>query len=122
MNKVTPYKSVEFQEFIKTIEEGYAGHWVDIATALSVDADTITKWKNLPEAQEAIRVGIIHALKCMQQAGARDWRMWEAKLKMLGVNPSNKLDLNVRGNPAREILDAMGLTVVDHDGKAPKSS
>lgn len=100
----SPYKKKEFDAFIKAIDEGQIGHWVEIARALNVDDDTITAWKKLPEAQDAIQRGIDHALKCMQQAGARDWKMWETKLKMLGINPATKIDANVN-DPRTEILN-----------------
>lgn len=96
-------KKKEFAAFIQAIDEGQVGHWVEIARALNVTDDTITAWKKLPEAQEAIQRGIDNALKCMQQAGGRDWKMWEAKLKMLGVNPSSKVDVNIN-DPRKDIL------------------
>lgn len=98
-----PYKKKEYQAFVKAISEDQIGHWVEIARALNVDNDTITAWKKLPEAQAAIQAGIDHAMKCMQQAGSRDWKMWEAKLKMLGVNPATKVDVSVN-DPRKEIL------------------
>lgn len=99
-----PYKKKEFEAFIKTISEGQAGHWVEIANALNVDANTITAWKKLPKAQQAIQDGIEHALKCMEQAGGRDWKMWETKLKMLGINPATKIDANIN-DPRKDILN-----------------
>lgn len=98
-----PYKKKEYQAFVKAISEDQVGHWVEIARALNVDNDTITAWKKLPEAQKAIQDGIDHAMKCMQQAGARDWKMWESKLKMLGVNPASKVDVKV-DDPRQAIL------------------
>jgi hypothetical protein len=96
-------KKAEFDAFIKAINEGQVGHWIEIANALNVTDDTITAWKKLPEAQEAIKKGIDHALQCMQQAGARDWRMWESKLKMLGLNPASNVNVKV-DDPRTEIL------------------
>lgn len=98
-----PYKKKEFNAFIKAIDEGQVGHWIEIANALGVDKNTILAWKQLPEAQEAIQRGIDHALKCMQQAGARDWKMWEAKLKMLGINPATKIEAII-DDPRKKIL------------------
>lgn len=98
-----PYKLKEFGAFVKAIDEGQVGHWVEIARALNVDDDTITAWKKLPEAQAAIQRGIDHALQAMQQAGNRDWKMWEAKLKMLGVNPASKVEVNLN-DPRKDIL------------------
>lgn len=90
-----PYKRKEYEAFIKAINESQVGHWVEIARALNVDDNTITAWKKLPEAQDAIQKGIDYALQCMQQAGGRDWKMWESKLKMLGVNPVQKIEATV---------------------------
>lgn len=111
------YKKNEFKKFIKTIEDGQAGHWVDIAEALGVDKNTISEWKKTPEAQEAILKGIDHALACMQQAGARDWRMWEAKLKMLGINPASKVEVKVN-DPLDKIL---GKFNIEGDGNAEQA-
>ena len=114
-----PYKQKEFKAFIKAIDEGQVGHWIEIANALGVDKNTILAWKMIPEAQEAIQRGIDHALQCMQQAGARDWKMWEAKLKMLGVNPATKIEA-VIDDPRRLILDKyMGESNV---GQTPEAS
>ncbi len=88
-------KKKEYQAFIKAIDKGQVGHWVEVARALNVNEDTILAWKKLPEAQEAIQKGIDYALQCMQQAGARDWHMWEAKLKMFGINPATKIDATI---------------------------
>lgn len=97
-------KKKEFAAFITAINEGQIGHWVEIARALNVTDDTIVAWKKLPEAQAAIQKGIDYALQCMQQAGARDWHMWEAKLKMLGINPATKIEA-VIDDPRKAILD-----------------
>lgn len=102
------YKDVEFQEFIKEIEAGSIVHWQEIAEALDVDPDTITKWKKTPEAMEARRRGIATALAGMETAGKKDWRMYEAKLKMLGINPAIKVDAKVT-DTRREILGKYGL-------------
>lgn len=102
------YKDVEFQEFIKEIEAGSIGHWQEIAEALDVDPDTITKWKKTPEALEARRKGIAAALAGMETAGKKDWRMYEAKLKMLGINPAIKVDAKVT-DTRKDILSRYGL-------------
>lgn len=99
-----PYKKEEYKAFIKAISEGQVAHWVEIAKALNVDEDTITAWKKLPEAQKAIQDGIDNALKGMEQAGAKDWRMYEAKLKMLGLNPATRIEANV-SDSRKKILD-----------------
>lgn len=96
-------KKKEYEAFIKAIDTAQVGHWVEIARALNVSDETIVAWKKLPEAQEAIRKGIDHALQCMQQAGSRDWKMWETKLKMLGVNPATKIEA-VIDDPRQKIL------------------
>lgn len=89
------YKKDEFNAFIKTVKWGSTAHWMDIAKAIGVDDDTIRAWRQLPEAKAAIQEGIDNALASMKQAGAKDWRMWEAKLKMLGVNPPEKHEVLV---------------------------
>jgi hypothetical protein len=101
---VKPYKDKEFKAFISAIDEGQVGHWVEIARALNVSDETILKWKQLPEAQEAIQRGIDHALQAMQQAGGRDWKMWESKLKMFGVNPATKVEATI-SDPRQKIID-----------------
>lgn len=109
---MSTYKPEEFKKFIETIETGQRGHWLDIAKALNVDKNTITAWRNTPEAQEAIQKGIDHALQCMQQAGARDWRMWETKLKMLGINPVSKVDVT-SGDKPLPIMGAVHVSIDD---------
>lgn len=102
------YKQEEFKAFIKTIEEGEVAYWSQLAEALGVDNDTITAWKKLPEAQEAIKKGITHSLKQMEVVGKKDWRMHEAKLKMLGLNPVQKIKAEINDS-RKEILDKYGL-------------
>jgi hypothetical protein len=101
---MTPYKNLEFKQFLKTIKNGQAAHWIDLALAIGVDQDTITAWKKTPKAQQAIQDGIDHAVEQMITVGAKDWRMWEAKLKMLGVNPANKLDLTSGGERLEPVI------------------
>lgn len=103
-----PYKKKEYEAFIKTLKWGSVGHWVEIARALNVDDDTILAWKKLPEAQTAIQEGIDRSIAAMEQAGGKDWRMWEAKLKMLGVNPPQKIEAEVT-DARKSILDKYGL-------------
>lgn len=102
------YKEVEFQEFIKAIKQGAISHWQEIAEALDVEPDTITRWKETPEAVEARRTGIAYALEQMEQAGKKDWRMWQEKLKMLGINPPQKVQAEMRDS-RKEILGKYGL-------------
>lgn len=87
------YKDTEFKAFIEEIEKGSIPHWQDIAKAIGVSKDTITVWKKHPEAQAAISRGITEAIEGMTSAGKRDWRMWESKLKMLGVVPTERTEL-----------------------------
>lgn len=115
------YKDKEFKAFIRAIDEGNAGHWVEIARALNISEDTIVKWKKEPEAQEAIRRGIDIALKGMEKAGAKDWRMYEARLKMLGVNPAHRIDLNV-ADPVEETLKKLGLIDAGKDKGTEKEA
>lgn len=109
----SPYKDVEFKAFIGLIKQGQHAHWGQIATALGVENDTITRWKKTPEAQEAISDGISHALERMQQSGSKDWRMWETKLKLLGINTTNKIDVTSGG----EKLNIAMVEFVDGDNQ-----
>lgn len=77
------YKVEEFEAFIKAIKETQIAHWQDIARAIGVDNNTITAWRKLPEAQEAIREGLAKSLEGMGTAGRKDWRMYHEKYKML---------------------------------------
>lgn len=88
------YKEMDFARFIKILEEGQVEHWIEIAEAIGVDKNTITVWKELPEAIEARQKGIKNALEQMQLSGKKDWRMWEAKLKLLNLNPVTRIELN----------------------------
>lgn len=91
------YKKEEFEAFIDLLRGESAHHWSQIANTLGVDKDTITAWKKLPQAQKAIRDGIEKALEGMTEAGGKDWRMWESKLKMLGLAPIEKSDVTSNG-------------------------
>ena len=97
-------KKAEFLAFIGEIEKGAIANWIDIARTLGVDKDTITEWKKLPEAQVAIKNGISHALSNMEKVGKQDWRMWESKLKMLGLIPREKHE--VSGSDSNPIVIA----------------
>lgn len=97
-------KKKEFAAFIKAIDTAQVGHWVEIARALNVSDETIVAWKKLPEAQQAIEATIIKALKGMETAGEKDWRMYESKLKMLGINPATKIEANI-DDRRKKILD-----------------
>ncbi|SRR5258706_13340259 len=101
MAKATPNirKKEEFLAFMETIKGSGIPHWIDVAKAIGVNKDTITEWKKLPEAQNAIKAGISNSLRRMQEAGKNDWRMWESKLKMLGVSPKEKKDITSDDKP-----------------------
>lgn len=102
------YKEEQFKLFIQMIKKsGNKPHWAQIAQALDVAPNTITSWKKRPEAQQAILEGIEYAMSQMEKAGSKDWRMWESKLKMLGVSPVNEVTVHV--NPVGEILGKYGL-------------
>ena len=88
------YKKAEFREFLKAIKNPTVkAHWLQIAEALGVSKDTITVWKNHPEAIEAMRTGVDEAMEGMRKAGGKDWRMWESKLKMLKVRGVDKSEV-----------------------------
>lgn len=110
------YKKTEFKKFIATLKWGSTAHWVDIAQSIGVDDNTIRAWRELPEAQAAIQEGVDNAIASMKQAGAKDWRMWEAKLKMLGVNPATKVEGTLSGDPIEALLQAYGVRkAIDDD-------
>jgi alkylated DNA nucleotide flippase Atl1 len=94
----------KFREFVKTLKEGQVRHWVEVATAVGVSEATISQWKRLPEAQDVISIAVINTIENMETAGKKDWRMWEAKLKMLGVNPPQKVQATI-DDPRKAILD-----------------
>lgn len=101
-------KKKEYEAFVGAISEGNVGHWVEIARALNVSDDTITAWKKLPEAKAAIQKGIDESLEGMKNAGVKDWRMHEAKLKMFGINPATKIEATI-DDPRLKILERYGL-------------
>lgn len=108
MSNKRVFKKDEFREFISTIKGEQIAHWENVAEAIGVARSTIQRWRELPEAQDAITLGIAHTLEEMERSGAKDWRMWEAKLKMLGVNPPQKIQAEVN-DPRKPILDKYGL-------------
>lgn len=116
-----PIKQEEYNAFVKVIEDGAVEHWIDIARALNVDPDTITAWKRLPEAQEAIKKGIQNAFAQMQKAGTKDWKMWDRKLQMLGVNPAQRIDIGV-ADPVEETLKKLGLIDAGKDTGTEKET
>jgi hypothetical protein len=96
-NPTNPSKKEEFEKFLELIKGDSSAHWVQIAKALGVDRTTINVWRNHPLAKKAIRDGIEKAFEGMEKAGASDWKMWESKLKMLGISPIEKQDITTDG-------------------------
>lgn len=92
-----PYRKEEFEKFLELIGRKSVGHWVQIAKALNVNVDTITAWKRHPMAQKLIRDEIDRSLEGMEDSGKKDWKMWESRLKMLGVAPIEKTDVTSDG-------------------------
>ncbi len=86
------YKEEEFELFLRTLEIGAQGHWVEIAKAVGVDRETIAKWRVHPKAIEVRKKAIVKTLQRMQEVGDRDWRMHEAKLKLLSVQAPEKIE------------------------------
>jgi hypothetical protein len=106
MKKITenPYKKAEFEAFLETLRGNTTAHWIQIAEVLGVDKDTITQWKRHPKAQEALREGVARAMEGMEKAGKKDWRMWESKVKMLGISPVDKQDITTDGKKIKPLL------------------
>ena len=98
------HKEAEFLAFIETIKGDTVAYWSQIAQVLGVNNDTITEWKKHPLAKKAIREGIEKNLAGMKKAGKKDWRMWESKVKMLGVAPIEKRDITTGGEKVRPLL------------------
>lgn len=118
----TLHKEAEFEEFVEILKDSVAyGHWTEIARALGVSNDTITAWKRRPEAQKAIKEAIKRSLTQMEKSGSKDWRMWEAKLKMLGVNPSVNINANIQSDPIEELLRAYGIVRSTDDRQADEA-
>lgn len=109
-------KKEEFEAFIDALEESSIPHWSDIAEAIGVNKDTITEWKKHPRARAAHIKGIQYALKQMELAGKNDWRMWEAKLKMLGLRKNTDKD-----DLTNTKLEPIPITYVKPDGSAVNS-
>ncbi len=112
------YKTEQFEMFLKTLKQDSYAHWKEIAEVIGVDRDTISAWKKHPRAQQIINDGIAEAIQNMTIAGKKDWRMWEAKLKLLGLTPINKHELEHKNNPIDRILERYGLDA----GKIEKTS
>lgn len=97
-------KKAEYDEFIEIIKNGQPAHWIQVAQVLGVDNETISRWKKRPEAQQAIKEGINKSLSKMEEVGAKDWKMWESKLKMLGISPVDKSDLTSDGQKIEQVV------------------
>lgn len=91
-------KVEQFEDFIKLLERGARAHWVDVAEIIGVNQDTVTAWKQHPLAREARLKGIERCLNEMERVGYKDWRMWEAKLKLLGIQAPQLLDVKADVN------------------------
>lgn len=110
-----PLKKVEYEAFVKLLKEGIPTQsWAMIAQALGVDADTISRWKKLPEAKKAISKGLQMGIEQMVRAGKNDWRMWERYLEMNGapVKPTRLEGPN--GGPIKlETITEIKVTISD---------
>ena len=95
----TPIKATEFNLFLELIEKGPVEHLGQIAEVLGVDPNTVSEWNKRPEVIEAKAKGINRTLQEMEKAGKRDWRMWEAKAKMLGLSAPTRADITSGGAP-----------------------
>ena len=104
---IRPYKEDEYRAFVKTLESGAVSYWSKIAEALGVDKDTITSWKKLPEAREAIQKGIEKCLNNMETSGKRDWRMWQERLKILNIVATEKHDVTSGGEKITPIFGGL---------------
>lgn len=108
--KTKVWKRDEFREFIKTLKEGQFKYWYVVAESVGVSPETIVYWKQLPEAQNAMAIGIVNALENMETAGKKDWRMWHetAKTLMNGLNPAQKHEVKLT-DTRKAILARYGL-------------
>lgn len=96
--KTTPKKVNEFNMFLEILEKGQAVHLGQIAQALGVGPETLTDWKKDPRAIEAQTKGVLAALEKMEKVGTDDWRMWQAKLAMAGIQAIQKTDITTQGD------------------------
>lgn len=77
-------KDPEYQVFIKLVGEGkIPENWEDMADAIGVHRNTISRWKKMPEFQKALLAGIDESIKQMTHVGKKDWRMWRERYAML---------------------------------------
>jgi len=103
-NPTNPSKKAEFEAFIELIKGNTVAYWVQIAQVLGVDRTTVAEWKKHPLAKKAIKDGIERAMEQMEKSGQKDWKMWESKLKMLGVAPIEKQDITSDGGKIKPLL------------------
>lgn len=108
-----PYKKEQFDAFIATIKGNAVGHWVQIARVLGVSNSTIHEWKKLPQAQKAIKDQIERIGEEMERAGKDDWKMWESKMKMLGVSPIEKQETDLTSG-GEKVIPILGNSVVTY--------
>ena len=97
-------KKAEFEAFLDMLRGESVHHWSQIAETLGIDQGTISEWKKIPQAQKAIRDGVEDALDGMTKAGKDEWRMWESKLKMLGLSPVEKADVTSGGEALKVLM------------------
>ena len=102
---VEPYKGVEFEKFLELIGNENIQNWTIMAQVLGVGRETIVRWKQHPQAKQAIGEAINNSMKNMERSGARDWRMHREKLKMLGVEDNTNIDIKSDGEEIKLVLD-----------------
>lgn len=91
-NGTNLYKSEEFEEFLRIIDQGQVDTWELVAETLGVNKNTIQNWKRHPLARQALAKGLQDAIKKMEEVGRRDWRMWREKAAMLRRELERKQD------------------------------
>lgn len=90
-------KEAEFDIFLDMVENGnIPDTWELVAEAIGVHKNTITEWRKRPEFQRAKAQGVENALKNMEVAGKKDWKMWREKLNLLGATkPQDQTNIQV---------------------------
>lgn len=101
---VEPYKKEKFSAFLDMLRGESVHYWIQIAEILGVEDKTIRTWREHPAAKKAIRDGIENILDNMTKAGKDDWRMWDAKAKMLGLTQITKIDHTTKGEKITPIM------------------
>lgn len=115
----SPYEELAFSEFIKHIGNANLRNWSIVAEALGVSRATIWRWRQTPEAQEALASAIEENLREMEIDGKGDWRMRREKLKMLGVRDVTTLE-HEAGESVKSLLDGLEQTKYDELGRKAK--